>query len=173
MADADTALSELPGIGPTRSAGLAALGLETVWDLLHAPPRSLGPPPPLCAQGEPERGTMVRLRAQLLEVRRRFTRGRGLGLEATLMRADGRRLRARFWRAAMLIRVLVPGGWFLFEGAVDATHGDLLLHPSFTALVDGAAGALPSEPPIRVAYRLPAGISPRAYAKLIAHALET
>src|SRR5476651_895511 len=90
MVHADTALSELPGIGPTRRAGLAGLGLETVWDLLHAVPRCLGPPPPLCEQGELEPGRSVRLRAQLLTVARRFTRGRGLGLEATLARADGR-----------------------------------------------------------------------------------
>src|SRR5271170_5754573 len=110
MIAADTALSELPGIGPRRSAMLAAHGLETAWDLLHAPPRCLGPPPPLCESVEPERGTQVRLRARLLEVRRRFTRGRGLGLEAIMVRGDGWRLRARFWRAAMLMRLLVPGG---------------------------------------------------------------
>jgi ATP-dependent DNA helicase RecG len=168
---ADTALAELPGIGPTRAAALHDLGLETAWDLLHAPPRCLGPPPPLCEQGEPERGTAVRLRAQLLTVARRFTRGRGLGLEATLERADGRRMRARFWRAAMLARLLVPGGWYLFEGAVDRTRADLLLHPSFAPLADGPGAALPPEPPIRVAYRLPAGISRRGYATLVAHAL--
>ncbi len=171
MTMADTALSELPGIGRARAAGLAAIGLETAWDLLHAPPRCLGPPPPLCEQGEPERGVPVRLRAQLLAVARRFTRGRGLGLEATLVRADGWRLRARFWRAAMLMRLLHPGGWYLFEGMVDHAHGDLLLHPSFTPLAGGADAALPAEPPMRVAYRLPAGFSLRGYASLVAHAL--
>ncbi len=124
MLSADTALAALHGIGPARAQGLSALGLETAWDLLHAPPRCLGPPPPLCEAGAPVAGApvageVVRVRARLLSVVARFNRGREPGLEAVLERADGQRLRARFFRAGWLARLLVPGGWFLFEGALD------------------------------------------------------
>nr|MBA3710691.1 hypothetical protein [Planctomycetota bacterium] len=51
----------LPGIGPAKAAALADAGFTTVWHLLHAVPRLLGPPPPLCERGPLEPGSEVRV----------------------------------------------------------------------------------------------------------------
>lgn len=171
MYSPDTLLSALPGIGPARASALNADGLTTIWDLVHTVPRCLGEPPPLVDTHALPGGMPARLRAEITGVRKRFTRGRGLGLEVSLRRADGAVFRARFWRAAMLIRSLTPGSWFLFEGLVDRTHHDLLLHPSFLALPAGALEQIPSESGCRVAYQLPDGFSQRFYARLVALAI--
>jgi ATP-dependent DNA helicase RecG len=168
----DTSLRFLKGVGPARGAALAGAGLETAWDLLHAVPRCLGAPPPLLEQGPLPRGAEVRLRARVLQARPTFGRGRGLGIEAALERADGYALRARFFNAGYLRRHLVPGEWFLWEGRTDPKQAGVLLHPAFTHLPGGAAQDLPAEAPCRVAYRLPEGVSERAMGQLVDAVLE-
>lgn len=172
-APADTALRFLPGIGPARAEALARVGLVTAWDLLHAVPRLVGPPPPLVETGPLPAATAVRLRARVLAARPVFGRGRsrGMGVEATLERADGFALRARFFNAAYLRRHLIPGEWFLWEGRTDAEHAALLQHPSFTHLAQGRDTPLPPDDPCRVAYRLPDGVGERVLRGLVDHCL--
>jgi len=172
MDASETPLRDLPGIGQARASSLASSALHTVWDLLHALPRCLGEPPPVYDSGPPPVGARARIRAEIIAVRKRFTRGRGLGLEVTLRRVDQSIMRARFWRAAMLLRVLVPGTWLLFEGMIDREHSDLLLHPSFHPLAGGPAQPLPVEHGCRVAYELPEGFSQALFARLVANAME-
>ena len=156
----------LRGIGPARAQALAAMGLETVWDVLHAVPRLLGPPPPLIDRGPLPAGCAVRVRARVVAARPSFGRGRGMGVEAKLERADGMALSARFFNAGYLRRHLVPGEWFLWEGRTDEAKAGVLLHPSFVHLAGGAMEALPEEPACRVAYRAPAGVTERTMREL-------
>jgi len=160
------------GIGPARATALAAMGLETVWDVLHAVPKLLGPPPLLFDRGPLPPGCEVRVRARVVSARPTFGRGRGMGVEAKLERADGMALAARFFNAGYLRRHLIPGEWFLWEGRTDEAKVGLLLHPSFVHLPGGATQALPEEPPIRVAYRAPEGVSERTMRELAETCLE-
>ena len=173
MADPGIAVRFLPGIGPARAELLAAVGLKTAWDILHAVPRCLGPPPPLCESGPPPRGATVRLRARLISARPVFgRRGRGLSIEASLERADGYALSARFFNAGYLRRHLLPNEWYLWEGKTDAERAGALLHPSFTHLPQGPETPLPEEPGCRVAYRLPEGFSERTFLALVRTCLD-
>ena len=89
-----------------------------------------------------------------------------MGVEAKIERADGMALAARFFNAGYLRRHLIPGEWFLWEGRTDDAKVGLLIHPSFVHLPGGAAQALPEEPPVRVAYRAPEGVSERTMREL-------
>ena len=169
----EQSLRFLRGIGPARAAALAAMGLETVWDVLHAVPKLLGPPPLLCEHGPLPQACDVRVRARVVSARPSFGRGRrGMGVEAKLERADGMALTARFFNAGYLRRHLLPGEWFLWEGRTDEAKVGLLLHPAFVHLPGGATQALPEEPPVRVAYRAPDGVSERTMRELAETCLE-
>lgn len=172
-ADPSTALRFLPGIGPARAEALARTGLSTAWDLVHAVPRLLGPPPPIVDSGPLPLGSAVRLRARVRAARPVFGRGRnrGMGVEATLERADGYAVKARFFNAGYLRRHLIPGEWFLWEGVTDASHAALLSHPSFIHLAQGRDTTLPPDEPCRVAYRLPEGVGERVMRALVDHCL--
>ncbi|MBA3698693.1 MAG: ATP-dependent DNA helicase RecG [Planctomycetes bacterium] len=168
----EQSLRFLRGIGPARATALAAMGLETVWDVLHAVPKLLGPPPMLYERGPMPPACEVRVRARVVSARPSFGRGRGMGVEAKLERADGMALAARFFNAGYLRRHLIPGEWFLWEGRTDDAKVGLLIHPSFVHLPGGAAQALPEEPPVRVAYRAPEGVSERTMRELAESCLE-
>jgi ATP-dependent DNA helicase RecG len=169
-----TELRFLPGIGPARAETLGKIGLATAWDVLHAVPRLLGPPPALCESGPLPTGSTVRVRARVIQARPVFGRGRnhGMGVEATLERADGYAVKARFFNAGYLRRHLMPGEWFLWEGATDAEQAGVLMHPSFVHLAQGLATPLPVEDACRVAYRLPEGIGERTMRALVDHCLD-
>lgn len=167
MATLTDSLQFLKGIGPARAAALAGAGFRTAWDVLHTFPRLLGPPPPLYEQGVLPAGTAVRLRAQLIAARPRFAGGRGMALEATLRRADGQAVIARFFNAGYLRRLLVPGEWFLWEGRTDPSKIGVLLHPGFSHLANGLATPVPEATTCRVAYRLPEGVGDKAFAGLV------
>jgi ATP-dependent DNA helicase RecG len=169
MTDPGDALRFLKGIGPARAEALERAGWHTVWDVLHHVPRLLGPPPPLCESGPLPPGAEVRVRARVVSVRPTF--GRGRGVEAKLERSDGRPLKARFFAAGWLRRLLVPGEWFLFAGRADAERGDTLNHPSFERLARGLATPLPEEPGLRCAYPVPDGLSERLVQSLVAQVL--
>ncbi len=159
-----------PGIGPAKASALAAIGLETVWDVLHHVPRCLGLAPPLCERGAPMDGEALRLRARVIAVKPVFRRGqRGMAVMATLERDDGRRFTARFWNAGWLRRHLIANEWYLFE-ATMAQGG--LTHPSFVHLPAGQATQLPEESGCRIAYRLPDGFAERSFAKLVEACLD-
>lgn len=172
MTSLTDSLQFLKGIGPARAASLAAAGFCTAWDVLHTFPRLLGPPPPLTESGLLPAGEAIRVRAQLIVARPRFSGGRGMALEATLRRADGMPLIARFFNAGYLRRLLVPGEWFLWEGRLDPTKVGLLLHPAFRHLPGGLAAPITEEAACRVAYRLPEGVGERAFAGLVDQILE-
>ena len=172
MTSLTDSLQFLKGIGPARAASLAAAGFRTAWDVLHTFPRLLGPPPPLAETGPLPAGETVRLRAQLIVARPRFAGGRGMALEASLRRADGLPLTARFFNAGYLRRLLVSGEWFLWEGRLDEKKAGLLLHPAFRHVPGGLAAAIPEESACRVAYRLPEGVGERAFAGLVDQLLE-
>ena len=165
----DTALRFLSGIGPARAATLAAHGLETAWDVLHAVPRCLGEPPPLVESGVIPRGAAVRVRARLLNARPSFARGRGrgMGLDATFVRADGTPLRARFFNAGYLRKHFLANEWYLLEGRADEVAANTLLHPAFVHLAGGETSPLPAEPGCRVAYHLPEGFAERGFQALV------
>jgi len=167
--DPDSPLRFLPAIGQARAATLAKHGLETVWDVLHAVPRCLGEPPPLIEDGTLARGQVARVRARLLNARPSFARGRGrgMGLDATFVRADGTPLRARFFNAGYLRKHFLPNEWYLLEGRADEVAANTLLHPAFVHLTSGATTILPVEPGCRVAYRLPEGFAERGFQALI------
>ena len=168
MAALDDPLQFLKGVGPARAAAWATVGWRTAWDVLHAFPRLLGPPPPLVERGPLTPGDAVRLRARLVNAKPRFGRGRGgMALDATLLRGDGLLLTARFFNAGWVRRLLVPGEWFLWEGRVDAAKPQVLLHPSFTHLPGAAAAPLMEESGCRTAYRLPEGVGERIVASLV------
>ena len=155
----------LRSIGEARAQALSGIGLNTIWDVLHAVPKLIGPPPPLIDSGPMPIATEVRVRARVISARPMFGRGRsrgGMGVEAKLERVDGMALAARFFNAGYLRRHLMPGEWFLWEGRTDDQRVGLLLHPGFIHLAGGAQQTLPEEPPLRVAYRTTAGISERA-----------
>ncbi len=95
-----------------------------------------------------------------------------MGVEAKLERADGMALAARFFNAGYLRRHLIPGEWFLWEGRSDDAKVGLLLHPAFVHLAGGATQPLPEEPPVRVAYRAPEGVSERTMRELAESCLE-
>jgi ATP-dependent DNA helicase RecG len=122
-----------------------------------------GPMPPACD---------VRVRARVVSARPSFGRGRGMGVEAKLERVDGMALAARFFNAGYLRRHLIPGEWFLWEGRTDDAKVGLLLHPAFVHLPGGATQPLPEEPPVRVAYRAPEGVSERTMRELADTCLE-
>ena len=172
MTSLTDSLQFLKGIGPARATSLAAAGFRTAWDVLHTFPRLLGPPPPLAETGTLPAGETVRLRAQLIVARPRFAGGRGMALEASLRRADGLPLTARFFNAGFLRRLLVPGEWFLWEGRLDDKKPGLLLHPAFRHVPGGLVAAIPEEAACRVAYRLPEGVGERAFAGLVDQLLE-
>ena len=165
-------LQFLKGIGPARAASLAAAGFRTPWDVLHTFPRLLGPPPPLAETGPLPDGETVRLRAQLIVARPRYAGGRGMALEASLRRADGLPLIARFFNAGYLRRLLVPGEWFLWEGRLDPMKHGVLLHPTFRHVPGGLAAPIPEESACRVAYRLPEGVGEKAFSGLVDQLLE-
>ena len=154
------------GIGPVRAAALAAAGYGCAWDVLHAVPKLIGAPPPLVEAGPLPPASAVRVRARVVQARPSFGRGRGMGVEAKLERADGMTLSARFFNAGYLRRHLIPGEWFLWEGRTDETRAGLLLHPAFTHLPGGVDQELPPEPACRVAYRAPEGVSERTMREL-------
>lgn len=168
----EQSLRFLRGIGPARAAALATMGLETVWDVLHAVPKLLGPPPLLCERGPIPPACEVRVRARVVSARPSFGRGRGMGVEVKLERADGMALAARFFNAGYLRRHLIPGEWFLWEGRTDDAKVGLLLHPAFVHLPGGATQALPEEPPVRVTYRAPEGVGERTMRELAETCLE-
>ena len=159
----------LKGIGPARALALEQAGWRTVWDILHHVPRLLGPPPPLYESGPLPAGEDVRVRARVISVRPSF--GRGRGVEAKLERGDGRTLKARFFAAGWLRRLLVPGEWFLFAGRTDAERGDTLNHPSFDRLAQGLATPLPEVPALVCAYPVPEGLSERLVQSLVTQVL--
>ncbi len=167
-------LQFLKGIGPARASALAAAGWRTTWDVLHTFPRLIGLPPALSESGPLPAGVAVRVRAQLVHARPRFAGGRGMALEASLRRADGLVLTARFFNAGYLRRLLIPGEWFLWEGRTDATKPNLLLHPAFVHQSGGTAAAEPTDDRsiCRVAYRLPDGVGERAFIGLVDQVLE-
>ncbi len=172
----DEPLQFIKGVGPARAAALATIGWHTVWDVLHAFPRLLGPPPPLSDNGPLPAGETVRLHARVLAAKPRFGRGRGgMALDATLRRADGLQLTAKFFNAGWVRRLLVPGECFLWEGRMDPNHPQVLMHPSFTHLPGGlpsAAAATLAEPSgCRTAYRLPAGVGERVMSALVEQVL--
>jgi len=167
----DDDLRFLTGIGPVKAAALAAAGLETVADVLHAVPRCLGEAPPLIENGPLPLGAALRVRARVLSVRPSFRRGQGMALEVTVERADGYCLRLRFFNAGFLRRHLLPQEWYLFEGTSDATQAGVLLHPTFIHLAGGVAAVVPDARGCRTAYRLPEGFSERGMAALVEHCL--
>lgn len=170
-ADAYTPLRFMPGIGPAKAEAFKRIGLLTAWDVLHAVPRFIGPPPAIIEDGPIPLATAVRLRARVVSARPLFGRGHGMTLEATLERHDGYVCKARFFNAAYLRRHLIPQEWFLWEGRTDATHMALLLHPSFTHLSAGRDAMVPSEAPCRVAYSLTDGIGERLMDQIVLHCL--
>lgn len=170
----DDPLQFLKGVGPARATALATVGWHTAWDVVHAFPRLLGPPPPLREQGPLPPGEAVRLRARLVSAKPRFGRGRGgMALDATLARADGLLLTAKFFNAGWVRRLLIPGEWFLWEGRTDAAKSLVLLHPAFTHLPGGLAAPLIEETGCRTAYRLPDGVGERVVATLVEQVLQS
>ncbi len=156
----------IKGIGPVRAGALAQAGYGCAWDVLHAVPMLIGAPPPLIESGALPAACAVRVRARVVQARPSFGRGRGMGVEAKLERADGMTLSARFFNAGYLRRHLIPGEWFLWEGRTDDARAGLLLHPAFTHLPGGVDQELPPEPACRVAYRAPEGLSERTMREL-------
>ncbi len=167
----DFSLRFIAGIGPARAQALAAAGLRTAWDVIHAVPRLLPPPPPMVESGPLEPGALARVRARVLRVRPIFRRGRGMSVEAMLERADGYPLKAMFFNAGWLKRHLLPNEWYLWEGRADEKRAGVLNHPSFTHMASGLATPGPVDERPRVAYRPPAGISERAFEQLVENVL--
>jgi ATP-dependent DNA helicase RecG len=166
------ALQFCPGIGPARAAALAEIGLHTVWDLLHAVPTLLPPPPAYSVSGPIAPGISVRVRARILQVRPIFARGRGgMSIVVRAERADGMTMEAKFFNAGYLRRHFIVGEWYDFSGRSDAQKTGVLLHPAFVHVAGGAQAPFENDTALRVRYRSSDGISERAMSQLAQHCL--
>lgn len=157
----------LPGIGPARAEALVAAGFADSLDILLRAPRLLGPPPPWCDDGELPRAAEVRVRGRVLRARAGFLPGRGRLLTVACERADGLAFTARFFSAAFLLRRFIAGEWFAFTGRTDAKGRNLLNHPAFEHLRQGAQTTRAETDPLRVAWQIPEGFAERSWQQLI------
>jgi ATP-dependent DNA helicase RecG len=162
-----TDLRFLPGIGPARAQALAAAGYGDPLDILLRAPRLLGPPPPWCDAGELPRSADVRVSGRVLRARVGFLPGRGRLLIVSCERADGLAFSARFFSAAFLQRRFIAGEWFAFTGRSDAKARNLLNHPAFEHLRQGAQTPRPTSDPLRVAWHIPDGFAERSWSALV------
>ena len=166
----DTPLSAIDGIGPKRTAALAAKNIRTVEDaLLHLPSRY---------QDWRHRTAPADLRPGMTAV-----------VEGELASVAEKPMRGSFWRRLVIASLIVSSTetirlvWFnlpaymrgrlpagervLVHGRVtEAPQGGLeIAHPELMTLTSG------EPPPIRPVYRLPREIGQRLFASIIAHAL--
>ncbi len=169
----ETPLRYCRGVGPVRSARLAACGLHTVWDALHHPSSCLGAAPAVCAEGALPAGEGVQVIARVLRVGRVRRFGRRSQMVVHLERDDGLPVKARFFNAGYLRDHLLRDEWYRFEGRVDRKRADTLNHPAFNHLPAGdGSGAFRTG--CQVGYPgLATGISEEWFARLIDHLLDT
>ncbi|MBN2490447.1 MAG: ATP-dependent DNA helicase RecG [Planctomycetes bacterium] len=126
---AGSPVDRLAGVGPRRAARLAALGLDTVGDvLLHLPSRYQDRRRILPLVGLPQRGTGV-VRARILRIALE-RRGRGRSLLRVALRDASGTGAAVFYNQPYRREALPVGGEVLLAGAVTRRQGEpCLLNP--------------------------------------------
>jgi ATP-dependent DNA helicase RecG len=165
----------LPGVGAARAARLAALGVETVGDLLRLAPRryddrtrvtdvaeALRPQP---AAPDPPPPVLLRVRVQALSAHR--PRAGLTMLRARVADATGA-LDAVWFNQPHLRRLLRPGAWLYLYGRVQRVRGRPQLAAPEVEPDDGRPALAGQLVPV---YPLTAGLSQRAVRTLMRAAL--
>ena len=163
----DAPLVTLPGVGPTTSRRLAAVGLCTARDLVHWFPRRYRSLREVEAPAHADLGELVRIQGAVHNVSSAWLPGRRSMVTVTFAAADGSLFAARFFNQPWLKKNYPPGQRRTVEGR--------LAHKSSRWLIE-APKVLPvgSAPSGEVQLRYPEveGVSTARQQQWIAHCLD-
>jgi ATP-dependent DNA helicase RecG len=166
--DAAASLTALPGIGPKRAAALAEHGIATVGDLLWHLPVRYQDRRSVIAPGQVSGPGVYTVRGRLRDLRRRFTRRRGLRLHDATIAGDAGELRVVWWNQPYLATQVSHDVEYVFHGeARVGRDGRLeLVNPAWEPAGEDAGDEL-----VAVYPPLP-GLSARRVRTLVGAALE-
>jgi len=164
-----TPLVNLKGIGPKRAEALLERGLATVADLIFHLPTRYQDWRERTAPENLKPGVIAIIEGELGKIEERPMRGRGWRRLAsgTIAVATGK-IRVVWFNLPSYMRGYLPGGRrVLLRGRVTATAegGIEIVHPDVIALDEETPA------PIRPVYRLPAQITQRTFASIVARAI--
>ena len=115
----DASVETLPGVGKKLGAGLRALGLPTVRDLLYHRPRRYEPPAPRARIADLLAGQEATIEGEVLSVGKRPTRRRRLTIVEARIRDDSGALPAIWFNQVWLADRLRPGTRVVLRGSLD------------------------------------------------------
>jgi ATP-dependent DNA helicase RecG len=116
----------LSGVGPKAGAGLSALGLLTIRDLLFHRPRRWDPPAPRRGVAEVFAGQEATVDVEVVRASARPGRRRGLTIVEALVRDETGSLKAMWFNQAWLTDRLVPGARVTLRG--ELRRGSFVVH---------------------------------------------
>ncbi|MCC6794606.1 MAG: ATP-dependent DNA helicase RecG [Candidatus Hydrogenedentes bacterium] len=163
-------ISALPGVGEKRAEALAALGLQTVGDLLFHLPRAYEDRRHVTAISDLREGESVTILAEVVKSKVVRLRRR-LSLAEVTLKDDTGTLRAVWFGQDYLARVFKPGAHAFFTGAVGKWNGPALRNPDYE-LLSGDEDDLLNTGRIVPVYRLTEGVSQRMLRRLVRTALD-
>jgi ATP-dependent DNA helicase RecG len=115
----DASVESLAGVGPKLGAGLRALGLATVRDLLYQRPRRYDPPAPRCPIAHLLAGQEATIEGEIVRAGKRPTRRRRLTIVEAHVRDESGVLPAIWFNQVWLADRLRPGTRVVLRGALE------------------------------------------------------
>ncbi len=177
--DLSTPVKYLKGVGPARAAVLETKGITTVEDLLAYPPFRYEDRSNMKTIAQLAPGEMATVVASVRSAGLSGFRRRGLGLfEATFTDSSQAMLRGKWFHAAYLADIIVPGMKIALFGKIewDSYSGQLAMHhPEYEILSeeeDQAEAALHLGRVVPI-YEAAGRITARVFRRLTHKALET
>jgi len=136
----DTSVRFLPGVGPSRAALLAKLGIATAGQLLRHFPRTYEDRTHIAKISELRPETQATVRGRVTSVRlREFGRGRKVVVEAVVEDGTGG-LAVEFWQQRFRAEQLREGRDVLLTGRVTWDQGPRMNGPEVETADDGEDG---------------------------------
>jgi ATP-dependent DNA helicase RecG len=167
----DESLTVLPGVGPRRAERLAALGLNTVGDLLRHVPRAYedrGRAVSIADARHRPAGSFAVVRGHIAQRSLRRWGRQGGTLRIVLEDATGT-IEVLWFRSSFLAADLEPGRELAVSGRL--TEGGALAHPEFSLLASSEEPVPERLEGIRPVYPLTEGLTQRFLREIAARAL--
>ncbi|MBI2104951.1 MAG: ATP-dependent DNA helicase RecG [Candidatus Omnitrophica bacterium] len=159
------------GVGPRRLAQLAQLGIETVEDACHYPPRRYEDRTHLVAMGDLRPGELATVRGRLLARQLRRLRGGRTLVEATVSDDSGVSLHALWFNQPYLAQQLTVGDELILYGEAELRPRLQMVHPELERVEPEEAGSVHMGRIVPI-YPLIGGMSQRWLRQVIATTLE-
>lgn len=159
------------GIWPGRARSLAALGIETVEDLLHHYPRRYEDRGRLTPIGDVVPGEVVTVSGAVSDVRFRRMRGR-LSLVTVSIHDDSGVIDLAFWNQPFRRNQFAEGEEVVVTGKVEAKRGLQITGPEVEKIPDDPEEAMLHTGRVVPIYPLTKGISAGMMRRMVHNALE-